>query len=81
MIFGRNDSTSFLFVFKILFIYGCARASLIAQSVKSLPAMQETWVQFLGGEDSLEEEVATPSSILAALLNLCVVYWHLLLMT
>ena len=43
--------------------------------------MQETWVQFLGGEDSLEEEMATPSSILAALLNLCAVYWHLLLMT
>ena len=65
MICGRNDSTSFLFVFKILFIYGCARASLIAQLVKSLPAMQETWVQFLGGEDPPEEEMATHSSILA----------------
>ena len=40
-------------------------ASLIAQWVKSLPAMQETWVQFLGLEDPLEEEMATHSSILA----------------
>ena len=32
--------------------------------VKNLPASQETWVQFLGWEDPLEEEVATLSSIL-----------------
>ena len=31
------------------------RASLIAQLVKNLPAMQETWVQFLGLEDPLEK--------------------------
>ena len=40
------------------------RASLIAQLVKNLPAMQETWVQFLGQEDPLEKEMATHSSIL-----------------
>ena len=40
------------------------RASLIAQSVKNLPAMQETQVQFLGREDALEKEMATHSSIL-----------------
>ena len=40
-------------------------ASLIAQLVKNLPAMQETWVQFLGWEDPLEKEMATHSSILA----------------
>ena len=40
-------------------------ASLVAQSVKSLPAMQETWVQFLGQEDPLEKEMATHFSILA----------------
>ena len=40
-------------------------ASLIAQLVKNLPAMQETWVQFLGPEDPLEKEMATHSSILA----------------
>ena len=33
--------------------------------VKSLPAMQETWVQSLGWEDPLEKEMATHSSILA----------------
>ena len=33
--------------------------------VKSLPAMQETWIQSLGWEDPLEEEMATHSSILA----------------
>ena len=32
------------------------RASLLAQTVKNLPAMQETWVQSLGLEDALEKE-------------------------
>ena len=40
-------------------------ASLTAQSEKNLPAMQETWVRFLGWEDSLEKEMAIQSSILA----------------
>ena len=44
---------------------GKKRASLIAHMVKNLPAMQETWVQLLGQEDSLEKEMATHSSILA----------------
>ena len=39
--------------------------SLVAQWVKNLPTMQETWVQFLGQEDPLEKELATHSSILA----------------
>ena len=39
-------------------------ASLIAQLVKNLPAMQETLVQFLGWEDTLEKGQATHSSIL-----------------
>ena len=33
--------------------------------VKNLPAMQETWAQSLGGEDTLEKGMATHSSILA----------------
>ena len=41
------------------------RTSLVAQMVKSLPAMQETWVLSLGGEDLLEKEMATHVSILA----------------
>ena len=40
-------------------------ASLVAQMVKNLPAMRETWVQSLGQEDPLEKEMATHSSILA----------------
>ena len=40
-------------------------ASLVAQRVKRLPAMQETWVRSLGWEDPLEKEMATQSSMLA----------------
>ena len=40
-------------------------ASLLPQTVKCLPAMRETWVRSLGGEDPLEEEMATHSSTLA----------------
>ena len=53
----------------LLFGYskGWQEASLMALWVKNLPAMQktETWVQFLGGEDPLENGMATHSSILA----------------
>ena len=41
------------------------RASLVAQTVTNLPAMQSTWVRSLGKEDPLEKEMATYSSILA----------------
>ena len=37
----------------------------MAQTVKHLPTIWETWVQFLGWEDLLEKEMATHSSILA----------------
>ena len=46
-------------------IYECDWASLVAQMVKNLPAMQETQVQSLGQEDPLEKGMATHSSILA----------------
>ena len=39
--------------------------TLVAQVVRNLPVMLETWVQSLGGKDPLEEEMATHSSILA----------------
>ena len=45
-----------------------AWASLVAQKLKNLPAVQElkeTWVQSLGQEDPLEEDMATHSRILA----------------
>ena len=41
------------------------RASMVAQIVKNLPIMQETWVGSLGWEDPLEKRKATDSSILA----------------
>ena len=40
-------------------------ASLLAQSVKNMPAMQETWVLFLDWDDPLEKEMETHSSFLA----------------
>ena len=40
-------------------------ASLVAQLVKNLPTMLETWVRSMGWEDPLEEGMATHSSILA----------------
>ena len=45
-------------------MYTCDKASLVAQMVKNLFVMLETWVQSLGQEDPLENEIATHSSIL-----------------
>jgi len=45
--------------------FQCPWASLVAQVVKNLPAMWETWVRSLGWKDPLEKEKATHSSILA----------------
>ena len=45
--------------------------SLVAQMVKNLPTVKETWVQSLGWEDPLEKEMATHSSILA-----CEIPWR-----
>ena len=41
------------------------KASLVAQTLKRLPSMQEIWVRSLGQEDPLEKEMATHPSILA----------------
>ena len=45
--------------------YYCYGASLVAQMVKNLPVMWETWVRSLGWDDPLEKEMETHSSILA----------------
>ena len=45
--------------------YCTPSASLVAQSVKNLPAVQETCVQSLGGKDPLEKEMAMHSTIVA----------------
>ena len=44
---------------------GVSREVPVAQRLKCLPAMQETWVRSLGREDPLQKEMATHSSILA----------------
>ena len=51
----------YIFLFIIVF-----RTSLVAQMVKRLPAMRETWVRFLGQEDPLEKEKANIHSDIPA---------------
>ena len=46
-------------------VVGMSGVSLVAQTVKNPPAMQETWVQFLGQENPLEKGIATHCSIVA----------------
>ena len=46
-------------------VWLATRASLVAQTVKDLPAVQETWILSLGWEDPLEKGMATYFSILA----------------
>ena len=69
LVLGKKQTDNIFFkiypFFFFFFPYAAYRASLIAQSVKNLPAMQETLIQFLGQEDPLEKEMATHSSILA----------------
>ena len=59
-------SILFLYVIygQIIAFYSVIWASLVAQTVKNLPAMQETWVQSLDWEDSLEKEMALQYSYL-----------------
>jgi len=46
-------------------MYSAYRAFLVAQLIKNLPAMRETWVRSLDWQDPLEKGTATHSSILA----------------
>ena len=58
----------FFLVFQLLLFLNSlltSQASLLAPSVKSLPAVLETQVPFLGAEDAMEKEMAIHSSILA----------------
>ena len=59
--FRINVLYTVLLLHKKYYIYV---ASPVAQTVKNLPAMQETWVRSLGWEDSLEENMAAHPSIL-----------------
>ena len=58
----RSSMSLYEVYWEIVFLY--LRASLVAQRLKCLPAMWETWVRSLGWEDPLEKETATHSSIL-----------------
>ena len=53
------------FLSHVVILFNSLGGLLVAQTVKRLPAMRETWVQFLGREDPLEKEMAIHSSILA----------------
>ena len=59
--FWDDSSAVHLLCTLFLFLW----SSLVAQSVKSLPAVWKTWVQSLGSEDLLEKEMTTRHSILA----------------
>ena len=54
-----------MYLYFFFFIFNKIWASLVAQMIKNLPVMKETWVRSLGLEDPLEKEMATPSSLLA----------------
>ena len=63
--FGKEISQVWLWLLLSLkHYYLTLGAPLVSQTVKNLPAMQETWVQSLGWEDPLEKEMATYSSSL-----------------
>ena len=59
---GREEKHFWVDLGEVVRIYV---TQVVAQMVKNLPAMQETWVRSLGGEDPLEEGIATHSSVLA----------------
>ena len=64
MISHKNANLLLKLVRNITF-YNTMLASLVAQLVKNLPAMWETWVRSLGWEDPLEKGMTTDSSVLA----------------
>ena len=60
---GRNKAKEITTNGMVIIIRIYCWASLVAQRLKCLPAMWETWVQSLGREDPLEKETATHSSV------------------
>ena len=61
-IFPCQYTEAYLSLYKDLIVF---QASLMAQMINNLPAMQETWVPSLGQDDSMEKGMATHSSVLA----------------
>ena len=62
---GEGPGAILSFKTFLSFINRLLETSLVAQRLKCLPAMRETWVRSLGWEDPLEKEMATHSSTLA----------------
>ena len=61
-----SDHLNWLLVYKSFYLLSePPGTSLVAQMVKNLPSMQETWARFLGQKDPLEKEISTHFSILA----------------
>ena len=64
LVLGLQKSGSVMHIFLCIYMHlFFLWASLVAQTVKHLPTMQETWVRSLNREDPLEKEMATHSSI------------------
>ena len=61
MMLSKDPTPNFVILARSVLLW----ASLVAQRLKRLPAMWETWVRSLGQEDPMEKEMATHSSILA----------------
>ena len=60
----KGEGILLRYLYTYVFLTG-SRASLVAQRVKHLPAMRETWVRFLGQEDPLKKQTAIHSSTVA----------------
>ena len=65
LVSGVQQSDSYICSVIHIHVSILLQKALVAQMVKSLPAMQETWVRSLGQEEPLEKEMAIHSSILA----------------
>ena len=63
--FEERDRHRYIYMYAWKYVLCIHGTSLVAQMVKNLPAVQETWVGSLGREDPLEKGMATHSSILA----------------
>ena len=65
LVSGVQQSDSYICSVIHIHVSILLQKALVAQMVKSLPAMQDTWVPSLGQEEPLQKEMATHSSVLA----------------
>ena len=64
-LYTHTHTHTHIYIYPLFFRFFTHWASLVAQMINNLPAMQETGLQSLGWEDPLEKGMATQSSILA----------------